>query len=585
MRGKSLWAGVAVLAAGLIFVTGGGAATSKPVYVTVDGKTDNTSACSIAVSTKRATVVCPSLRSALNYANANGQDNTMFLITLPAGKYTLSLGTLLVQANTANSGNIVQIVGKTKTIGKGKHKRTIPASIIDGSGDPKPSSVFDIESPTQMFNVVITGGSGSSSDAGRGGGIFLNASLDIEKSVIKNNTACTAWTGTDCTGSYAYGGGIYIPGSQGLSLTLYKTTVTKNKASYGGGINYNSESGNNDSDAVLLLQSHIDRNTACDTYSNGVCIGDGRGGGIWDNGETFTIDHSTVNGNVAGSRAYDSGEGGGIFQDDDGMQINHSSVNFNIAGDQGGGIYDDNQVDLVDSQVLHNSAGVGGGGVTVEYLFTSRSSVIAGNTAGGTFACTINGSTTTCQNKIDATVGTCASLYPTATSCEHYDGYGGGVQSDYEYPMFISTTVFGNVAVSHTGDGTDCSSYDDYMGGQGGGVWTAWAMTATQGSAFFDNVAACGGGIYNAPDKQHYTVNLANSLIAGNLALRDGGGMWTSGSGSATLTGMTIAKNMATHQTGGIWDDQVGAVLLGSGNTFSKNTSKGACKNLTLPCK
>ena len=48
---------------------------------------------------------------------------------------------------------------------------------------------------------------------------------------------------------------------------------------------------------------------------------------------------------------------------------------------------------------------------------------------------------------------------------------------------------------------------------------------------------------------------------------------------------MLIAKNHAYHQTGGVWDDQLGAVLLGAGDKIVKNTSTGACKNLTLPCK
>ena len=581
MTRKSFWAGVAVLAAGLIFVTGGGAATTTTVTLTVNSTTDSTTPCTVV--NHKSTGTC-TLRGAILYANNLGNDNTMFVIKLSAKTYHLSQGTLDVDGGSANTANIVQIVGATKTIGRGKHRKTVPASIIDGSGNVKPASVLRIDDPTQMYNVVITGGSGNASDSGRGGGLFVSASLDLEKSVVRNNTACSAWSGSTCTGSYAYGGGIYLPGYGTVALTLYKTMVTHNKGLYGGGIGYTNESGSN-GDTVLLMSSHIDKNIACSSFSNGVCIGNGRGGGIWDDGETFTIDHSTVNGNTAGSRAYNTGDGGGIYQDQDAMQLNHTVVSGNVAGYEGGGIYADNHVDLVNSTVSHNAAGYEGGGIGVEYLFTSKNSTISGNTVGGTFECTIGG-TTTCKGTTKTTSGTCASLYPSATKCSSYDGYGGGVFSDYEYPQFVATTVTRNLAVSIAGDSTDCVSTSDFHGGQGGGVWTGWGMTAIQGSKFTNNTAACGGGIYNVTySGDAYTVALANSTISGNTALRDGGGVWTWGPGSLTLYGMRIILNHANRHSGGVWDDQLGSVLLGVGNTITKNTSAGACKNIALPCR
>lgn len=581
MRGKSFWAGVAVLATGLIFVTGGGAATMTTVTLTVNSTTDSTTPCTVA--NHKSTGTC-TLRGAILYANNLGNDNTMFVIKLAAKTYHLSQGALDVDGGSANTPNIVQIVGKSKTTGKGKHKKTTPASIIDGSGNPKPSSVFIIDDPTQISNVVITGGTGSALDAGRGGGLFVDASLDLENSVVQNNTACDAWTGSTCTGNYTYGGGIYLPATNAVALTLYQTTVTHNTGANGGGIAFYDE-GSNASDTILLLSSHIDKNVACDTFSNGVCVGDGDGGGIWDHGEITTLDHSTVNGNIAGSRADGSGDGGGIYQSDDALQLTHSAVSGNVAGDRGGGIASFNHVDLANSVVTHNAAGYEGGGVYADYLFTSSSSTISSNTAGGAFACTVNGGATTCQSQTKVTSGTCATLYPSATKCTSYDGYGGGVFIDYEYSQFIATTVSKNLAVSLTGDSTDCSSSLDYYGGQGGGVFTGWVMTATQGSKFTDNTAACGGGIFNAVyNGETYTANLADSTVSGNRAVRDGGGIWTFTADSVNLHGMTVTKNHAGRQTGGVWDGQLGSVLIGGGTKLTKNTSPGSCKNITWPC-
>ena len=171
MKSKSLWASVAVLAAGLIFVTGGGAATSTTITLTVNSTTDSATPCTVV--NHKSTGTC-TLRGAIVWANALGSDNTMFVIKLAAKTYHLNLGTLVVAAGTANTGNIVQIVGKTAGT---KH---VPASVIDGSGNAKPSSVFEVDSPTQMSNVVIKGGTGNggyvcqSSVAGCGGGSPTN---------------------------------------------------------------------------------------------------------------------------------------------------------------------------------------------------------------------------------------------------------------------------------------------------------------------------------------------------------------------------------------------------------------------------
>jgi len=579
MKRKSFWAGVAVLAAGLIFVTGGGAATMTTVTLTVNSAADSTTPCTIA--NHKSTGTC-TLRGAILAANALQQDNTLFVLKLAAKTYHLSLGTLGVDAATANTGNIVQIVGKSKTTGKGKHKKTFPASIIDGSGNAKPASVFEIDSPTQMSNVVITGGSGNpnvtcyNANAGCGGGVYLTSALDLQNSVVRNNTACSAYTGNGCTGTYVYGGGIYMPDdSTAELLTLYKTTVTHNVA-YGGGGVYNADRPS----TVYVSWSHIDANTACSDFSNGVCIDYGFGGGLTNYGEQVTFDHSTVNGNAAGATAYDTGDGGGIYQDNDNMQLFHTTVSGNVAGYEGGGLYDGENVDFVYSTVSHNSAGEYGGGMYLDYLASFKNSTFSSNTAGGAFACTIGVSKTTCTHTIKTTTGTCLTLYPSATHCTDSNGFGGGIYSDYEYPEFISSTVTKNLAVSIKGDATNCG------GGQGGGVWSSWTLSALSGTKFTMNTADCGGGIYNNNDGSGpYTFNLSSSTISGNTALEDGGGIWTSGSGTGTLYGMTITGNKAGRQTGGVWDDQLGSVLLGVGNKITKNTSKGSCKNVTFPCK
>jgi hypothetical protein len=560
MRGKAFWSGIAALAAGLVFVSGGGAASTTTVTLTVNSTTDSTTLCTIKANKSAGTCT---LRGAILAADEYNHNDTIFVINLAAKTYSLTLGSLDVDASTSSAANIVHVVGTSGKKG--------PESIIDGSKNTRPHSVMVIESPTQMSNVVITGGSGSpfASCSGCGGGIVLTSALELENSIVRNNTACSAWTGKTCTGNYTAGGGIFLPndGSSKL-LTLSKTTVTHNVAIEGGGIdNLDANEG-----TILITGSHVDDNTACQTFSHGICTGDGEGGGLVNHGGQVTIDHSTVNGNVAGSPSDVAGTGGGILQAGGTMQLDHTTVSGNVAGGTGGGVEADKNVYFADSTVSHNVAGAGGGGVISVATASFVGTTFTSNTAGGTFECTI-GSKTSCKDTIKATTRTCSSLYPHATQCKNLRGFGGGLYDDGGYPELVASSVTKNVAVTLAGE-AGCK------GGVGGGVLNESMLSAVAGSTFSGNTAACGAGINN--DGTAFA--LANSTVSGNTALVDGGGIWTEGAGTGTLDGMTITGNKAGHQTGGVWDDQLGSVLFGAGNKITKNAGAGSCKNVTWPC-
>ena len=567
MKSRSLWAGVAVLAAGLIFASGGAAATTTTVTLTVNSTADSITPCTI-VNNK--SVGTCTLRGAILASDAFALDNVRFVIRLAAKTYHLSLGTLAVETNGTS---VVQIVGKG---------HANPASIVDGSGNPKPASVFSIATPTQIRNVVVTGGTGNgdypcAGSAGCGGGIFLTSGLTLDNSVVRNNRACSDWTGNSCTGSWVYGGGIYMPdGFKHELLTLYKTTVTSNVAFGGGGI----ENDDMEHSMILALRSHIDNNTACETFSHGICVDYGFGGGIANQGGQVTLHNSTVNGNVAGSPAYGSGNGGGIYQNAANMQLVHTTVSGNVAAYQGGGVYDLANVDFVDSTVSDNAAAMGGG-VYAANLASFDHTTVSSNTAGGTFACTID-STASCAHTIAPSTGDCATLYPAATACSEVVGFGGGVMGGNSASLeFVSSTVTRNLAASLAGSSPGCN------GGLGGGVFSDWTLTALAGTKFTGNVADCGGGIYDLAGNGHgatYPLGLADSTIAGNIALEDGGGIWTMGAASATLYGMKITANHAGGQTGGVWDDRLNSVLFGVGDKITGNTGTGSCMNVAWPC-
>jgi len=374
MRGKACWVAAAALAACLIFVTGGGAATTTIVTLTVNWKADSTTPCTI--ENHKSIGTC-TLRGAILAANAMQQDNTVFVVKVPAWTYRLAWGSIDIAAATAKTGNVVRIVGTSKTVGRKKHKRTIPRSVIDAGFNPKPASVFVIDSPTQISNLVITGGTGNpgyvcdNGLGGCGGGIFVDSALDLERSVVRNNTACSDYTGKACTGTYMRGGGIYLADDNVRKLvTLSKTTVEHNTAGNGGGI----DNANTQPSSVLITASSIDDNTACDTFANRVCIGVGDGGGIYNSGE-FTLDRSTVSGNTAGSSSLGTGtrcgggNGGGIWNSWTLSVVDRSAITGNIA-DCGGGLYNAaggtsgiSTFDLANSTMSGNRALENGGAV------------------------------------------------------------------------------------------------------------------------------------------------------------------------------------------------------------------------------
>ncbi|MEO0853613.1 MAG: right-handed parallel beta-helix repeat-containing protein, partial [Cyanobacteria bacterium J06648_11] len=183
--------------------------------------------------------------------------------------------------------------------------------------------VFEVLSGGKLTleNVTVTGGSGSFN----GGGIrAVNAELAIANSTISGNSA-------------DLGGGIDVFLSE---LAIANSTISGNSAEYAGG-------------------------------------------GIFSNTSTFTIDNSTISGNVGVSGI---AFGGGIYNFSSTATIRNSTVSGNSAGDDGGGIYNYSSTATVsNSTVSGNTAANDGGGIfNAGYsAATITSSIVGDNTAAG----------------------------------------------------------------------------------------------------------------------------------------------------------------------------------------------------------
>ncbi len=161
----------------------------------------------------------------------------------------------------------------------------------------------------QVADITISSGSAGENLGGKGGGIFNDGVLTIERSVIANNSA--AFNGP------AKGGGIYNAGS----LTIISSSIEKNivdtigSAIYGGGV-YNTGS-------LWVYDS---------TFSNNAVYYIGDGSAIHNLGE-MTVLNSTISGNKTDS-------GSAIAARGNLNVISHSTITANTGVGQfaGGGL-------------------------------------------------------------------------------------------------------------------------------------------------------------------------------------------------------------------------------------------------------
>jgi len=265
-------------------------------------------------------------------------------------------------------------------------------------------------------------------------------------------------------------------------------------SAYGGGIY-------NEGGSLIIKKS---------TFSH--CWGDGEGGpAIWNEGGTMLITESsfTENFNYGGrtianscgtaiirfstisDNAGDFG-GMGVYNDDCGeMIISHSDISGNTVWGKGGGILNEGNLIIKHSTVSDNQADdTEGGGICNFGRLVIKNNSISNNTGagpgggGGIY----NTDTLSIQNSIIA--GNTAG-----------DGNGGGISNDGGTITLKRTAVVGNDAPNTN---------------------VGWGL---------------GGGIYNTD-----TLTANKSIISGNTAANDGGGIYNDG-GTVTLMETTVADN------------------------------------------
>jgi hypothetical protein len=445
-------------------------------------------------------------------------------------------------------------------------------TIIDGGGTDR---VFHVCPGGGCTNIItIQGVTIRNGSADFGGGILnLGATLVVQDSTIGGvgvgNTAIDEGGGID---------------NQAGTTTLDGTTISANRAEYGGGICNHATLNVQNGSAIggIGASNRADNGGGIHNYAGTMTVKASTvisntasvdGGGIYNYAGSTTVEASTVISNTA------SDDGGGIYIEDGTATVEESTVSANIAIDDGGGIYNHATLEVQNSTIgrvgasnraeygggIHNFSGQTtvdgstisanqashGGGIYNHYSATlnvQNGSTIGGAGAGNTVSSygggIYNGSSGT--TTVDAST-------VSANTAE----YGGGIFNDAS-PVVqnvsngghqstatssilapAALTVQNSSTIGEAGAGNKATV-------NGGGIFNWYGTATVEASNVISNMAVNGGGIFN----WHGTTKVDASTVISNTAMLDGGGINNYYGSTLTVEGCTVSANTAANGGG-----------------------------------
>ncbi len=410
---------------------------------------------------------------------------------------------------------------------------------------------------------TVSGGQIVNNSAVNGGGACVAAgNLSISGCTISNNIATSG-----------VGGGVYVNGSAANAEIKGDTSISNNSATSGGGVYLGSSSVGKIDDVTFTL------NNANGTGSSG------NGGGIAVSSSKLELLDSTFSKNNANK----SGGAVMLYLATSGSYISNCTIgsenNANTATLDGGGVYTTltKGFDITGGSISFNTASGRGGGIALrnQSTLTIDGTVISKNTAasdgGGIFVGCDADCTSNCGNGSSLTINH-------GEISDNTGGNGGGIyfrngsigvlgSSD-----MTKSTVISNNTSNNSGGGVDTCFYNQLTLNEnltisknkakgapnaslhgGGGLMVRDGSSATiNGSVFSENAAenGYGGGICIGCDQgsassESVTIN-ADTVIFGNTALLDGGGVYMRGTGNTlSATGSAISSNTSNKGNGG----------------------------------
>ena len=415
---------------------------------------------------------------------------------------------------------------------------------------------------TTTASVIAQNGaldvSGSTSCRYLGGGIHNQGQVLLTSSRVAGNRA------TDNSLGYAGGGGLYNAAGAVVTI-MHGSDLSSNSAHWDGGGLYNAAGG-----TVTFVGSAASTNTAHEygggLHNAGTMVISGTtiltntanvGGGGVENRGSLRLDSVTFSGNVAGSSG-----GGGLGNRDGTVTMAHTELSDNEAGAHGGGIWNNHTLNLAHVTMIGNDANGQGGGLYSEGIAATASltySTFLSNTAydgGGLY--NLTGTVTL------GAVGDPGSGVELRGNMAR--GQGGGIFN--HGTMGITATHILTNTAQESGGGVYNTGLASLSGSSvltnvattgGGGIRNTGALTLTE-TTVAANVAIQAGGIENQG-----TLLVDEGVIRDNEALESGGGIHNL-DGDVTAIRSVIAGNRATGDGGGIWNH--GSLALESTDLF-----------------
>ena len=501
-------------------------------------------------------------------------------------------GSVFGNSAAAEGGGLWNQVGSRMTIRKGtliQANEAFGAAADDGGGGIfNNGGVLTVDGRDSAIELV---GNIASGTQGSGGGIFSNGGqVTIFSTTLMGNEAERA------------GGAIEISGSNTITrLRITDSTIATNSAlgtanapGNGGGIHLSGMT------SAAIKRSQINGNLAAQ-----------EGGGVW-NGTGFLslTEATTIDGNTARGSAADEG-GGGIYNVAGQVQIGRDlseivTISNNRAtgtSGSGGGIFSGGgRVAISEATIRSNSANRAGGGIEIVNGFAGLSNVnLIGNDVNGTAgtASPGNGGGLHVSGMANVIIDG-GSVFGNSAAAE-----GGGLWNQVGSRMTIrkgtliqANEAFGAAADDGGGgifnnggvltvDGRD--SAIELVGniasgtqGSGGGIFSNGGQVTIFSTTLMGNEAERAGGAIEISGSNTITrLRITDSTIATNSALGtanapgSGGGIHLSGMVTTVLVNSTVSGNLAARDGGGLWSQLTGAArLIMTNNTFTKNTAR-----------